>query len=50
MVSLLGAYNIDYVVTSPFLRCLQTSAEILVGLGLDLDHLIVDGQFSEVST
>lgn len=48
MVSVLGAYNIDYVVTSPFLKCLRTSAEILVGLGLDLDHLIIDEQFSEV--
>ena len=48
MVSVLVPYNIDYIVTSPFLRCLQTSAEILVALGLDLDHLIVDGQMSEV--
>lgn len=48
VISVLAPYNIDYIVTSPFLRCLQTSAEILVGLGLDLDHLIVDGQFSEI--
>lgn len=41
-------YRIDLVVSSPFARCLETSAQILVQLGLDLDHLIVDGQVSEV--
>eukprot|EP00210_Caulerpa_lentillifera_P008513 g8120.t1 len=48
IVSLLGVFSIDYIISSPFLRCLQTSAEVLVGLGLDLDHLIIDGSFSEI--
>lgn len=48
VVSLIQGLNIDYIVSSPFLRCLQTSAELLVGLGLDLDHLIIDGSFSEI--
>eukprot|EP00210_Caulerpa_lentillifera_P003556 g3392.t1 len=48
VVSLIGSFNIDYIVSSPFLRCLQTSAEVLVGLGLDLDHLIIDGSLSEI--
>lgn len=48
IVSVIGGFKIDYIISSPFLRCLQTSAEVLVSLGLDLDHLIIDGAFSEV--
>lgn len=48
IVSVIGGFNIDYIISSPFLRCLQTSSEVLVSLGLDLDHLIIDGAFSEI--
>ena len=38
----------DYVISSPFLRCLQTSAQILSQLDLTLDHFIIDCQLGEV--
>ncbi len=40
--------GIDLVVTSPFKRCLQTSAEIVAALGLPADCWLADWGLSEV--
>lgn len=40
--------NIDYVLTSPFLRCLQTSAEIVDELGLAQGRWLVVWPMCEV--
>lgn len=44
----LEAMQIDYVITSPFQRCLQTSAGIVAELELPQDRWLVDWSFSEV--
>ncbi|KAF5829727.1 hypothetical protein DUNSADRAFT_15574, partial [Dunaliella salina] len=42
--------QIDYIVTSPFLRCLQTSTEIVAALKLPTGRWLVDWAMGEVST
>ncbi|CAD7701715.1 unnamed protein product [Ostreobium quekettii] len=44
----LRGLQFDYVVSSPFQRCLQTSAQILPQLGLSLDQLLINCQIGEV--
>jgi len=41
--------QIEYVVTSPFLRCLQTSTEIVAALKLPAGRWLVDWAMGEVS-
>lgn len=41
-------FNVDYIITSPFHRCLETSAQVLVGLGMNLDKLVVDCEMCEI--
>lgn len=40
--------DVDFVITSPFLRCLQTSAEIVSELGLPQGRWLVDWTLSEI--
>jgi broad specificity phosphatase PhoE len=42
------ALGIEVVITSPFRRCLQTSAEIVAAMGLSQGAWIVDWGLSEV--
>ncbi len=40
--------HLDVVITSPFRRCMQTSAEIVAELGMAEGTWLVDWAFSEV--
>lgn len=45
----LAGLTVDYVISSPFKRCLQTSAGIVRNLpGLPQGHWLVDWQLAEV--
>lgn len=47
--SRLSGMTVDYVISSPFKRCLQTSAGLVRGLtGLKEGHWLVDWQLAEV--
>lgn len=48
VASKLGGHTIDVVITSPFRRCLQTSAGVVKQLGLQQGQWLVDWQLSEV--
>lgn len=48
VASSVNSFRFDYLVTSPYQRCLQTSAQILSQLGLTLDNLLIDYQIGEV--
>jgi len=49
--SRLSGLSVDYVISSPFKRCLQTSAGVVRGLrGLPEGHWLVDWQLAEVRT
>lgn len=43
------AFGIEYVITSPFLRCLQTSSEIVAALGMAQGQWLLDWSMAEVS-
>lgn len=42
------ALGIEYVITSPFLRCLQTSSEIVSAMGLTHGQWLLDWSMAEV--
>eukprot|EP00879_Flechtneria_rotunda_P015311 GHRR01016005.1.p1 GENE.GHRR01016005.1~~GHRR01016005.1.p1 ORF type:complete len:322 (+),score=98.43 GHRR01016005.1:3358-4323(+) len=44
----IGDLLVDYVISSPFKRCLQTSAGVVAGLGLSTGQWLVDWQLAEV--
>ncbi|KAF6254389.1 histidine phosphatase superfamily [Scenedesmus sp. NREL 46B-D3] len=48
VASQLEGFTVDYVISSPFRRCLQTSAGVVRQLGLKQGQWLVDGQLSEV--
>jgi broad specificity phosphatase PhoE len=48
VASKLAGFSVDYVVSSPFRRCLQTSAGVVKQLGLQQGQWLVDWQLSEV--
>jgi broad specificity phosphatase PhoE len=48
VASKLEGYTVDYVISSPFRRCLQTSAGVVKQLGLQQGQWLVDWQLSEV--
>jgi broad specificity phosphatase PhoE len=48
VASKLGGYAVDFVISSPFRRCLQTSAGVVKRLGLQQGQWLVDWQLSEV--
>jgi broad specificity phosphatase PhoE len=48
VASKLVGFSVDCVVSSPFRRCLQTSAGVVKQLGLQQGQWLVDWQLSEV--
>jgi broad specificity phosphatase PhoE len=48
VASKLDGFSVDYVISSPFRRCLQTSAGVVKQLGLQQGQWLVDWQLSEV--